>query len=120
MKSLRHHHIIGLRDALRGIALTFRSERNFRIHSLAAACVLLLGLILNINSGQWLAIALCIGLVMAAELFNTAIERLADILCPEYDPAIGIVKDIAAGAVLVAAAIALAVGTIIFIPAIIT
>ena len=63
-----------------------------------------------------MAIVICIGLVIAAELFNSAIERLVDLVSPQRHPVAGQVKDIAAGAVLVCALAAMVVGLIIFVP----
>ncbi|MDA6987305.1 diacylglycerol kinase family protein, partial [Escherichia coli] len=64
----------------------------------------------------WTVVVLCFGVVIAAELFNTAIERLVDLVSPERHPVAGQVKDIAAGAVLVCAVAAAIIGLIIFIP----
>ena len=74
------------------------------------------GFAFGITPGEWTAICLCIGLVVSAELFNTAIERLVDLVSPQRHPLAGQVKDIAAGAVLVCALAAIAVGLIIFVP----
>ena len=65
---------------------------------------------------EWTVVILCFGVVIAAELFNTAIERLVDLVSPERHPVAGQVKDIAAGAVLVCAVAAAIIGLIIFIP----
>lgn len=70
----------------------------------------------GITRGEWTAIVICIGLVIAAELFNSAIERLVDLVSPQRHPVAGQVKDIAAGAVLVCALAAIVVGLIVFIP----
>ena len=67
-------------------------------------------------AGPWMIIILCIGVVIAAELFNTAIEKLVDLVSPQQHPVAGQVKDIAAGAVLVCAATAAIIGLIVFIP----
>ncbi len=65
---------------------------------------------------EWVAIILCIGMVLATELINTAIERLVDLISPDRNPIAGQIKDIAAGAVLICAIAAAIVGLIIFIP----
>jgi len=70
----------------------------------------------GITRTEWIVIILCIGVVIAAELFNTAIERLVDLVSPERHPIAGQVKDIAAGAVLVCAVAAAIIGIIIFLP----
>lgn len=98
-----------LRDALRGLLRALRGERSLRTHVLAACAVLAVLLLLRPTPLWWAIAALACGLVIAAELLNTALETLADRLHPEHDPAIGAAKDIAAAAVLVAAVAALAV-----------
>lgn len=99
----------GIRNAL--------VERNMRIHLLAAVLVFAAGFLLDIDRQEWCLVVLCIGAVISAEMFNTAIERLCDHVCNcAYDKTIGIVKDIAAGAVLITALVAAIVGLVIFIP----
>ena len=98
-----------LRFAVDGIYMAFRREHSFRFHVLAGAGVLLV-LLLTRPSPVWWAIgALAVGLVLMAELFNTAVEVLADHLHPEQHPEIRAVKDIAAGAVLIASIFAVLV-----------
>jgi diacylglycerol kinase len=71
---------------------------------------------LGINTVEWLAVLLCIGLVLGLEMVNTAIEKLADHLHPQEHKHIGLVKDVAAGAVLWAAALSAVVGVLVFGP----
>ena len=78
--------------------------------------VTLAGFVLGITRTEWTVVILCFGVVIAAELFNTAIERLVDRVSPERHPVAGQVKDIAAGAVLICAVAAAIIGLIIFIP----
>jgi diacylglycerol kinase (ATP) len=75
-----------------------------------------MGFLLNLSRAEWLWIILAIGLVLAAEIFNTAIEKLTDLVQEEKHPKAGQVKDLAAGAVLVLAITALLIGIIIFVP----
>ena len=103
--------------ALQGIASAYRRERNLRIHSAAAWFVTAAGVICGISGAEWIAVAICIGLVISAELVNTAIESVCDAVTAERRPEIKIAKDAAAGAVLVLAAAAAAVGLIIFLRA---
>ncbi|UKJ05816.1 diacylglycerol kinase family protein [Solitalea lacus] len=105
--------------AINGIMQCFSSELNFKIHLIVTLLVCLAGLMLKINSIEWCIIMLSIGFTLAMELINTAIEKLADTINPEFDSRIGIVKDIAAGAVLITAISAVIVGLIIFLPKII-
>ena len=102
------------RYAGRGIAAMIRSEPNARIHVLAAVLVILAGCGFGIERGEWLAIALAIGGVFCAEGFNSAFEALCDVASPGRDPRVERAKDVAAGAVLLAALAALAVGVIVF------
>lgn len=105
-----------LRDALRGLAVLLRTSPNARIHLVATLVVTGLGLWLRLGVAQWLWIAVAVGVVWAAEAFNSAIEALADRVTVEHDPLIGRAKDLAAGAVLAAAAAAAAIGLLIFLP----
>jgi diacylglycerol kinase len=102
--------------AFKGLESMLRSEKNARIHLIAAIAVVILGFIYKLRPGEWIAITIVIGLVFAAELFNTAIEGIVDKISPEHDPDMGKVKDLAAAAVLVTAISALITGLIIFIP----
>ena len=99
-----------LANAWAGICFTFRSERNFRTHTLVAVVLLAFMAIVQPTAVWWALILLCIGLVMAAELANTAMETLIDHLHPDIHPQIGKVKDIMAGMVLVMSLASLLVG----------
>ena len=95
--------------ALAGLRATWGAEQSFRIHVIATAVVLGTLLWLRPSPSWWAIAALTIALVMATEIVNTALERLADHLHPQQHPAIKAVKDCAAGAVLVASIAALGV-----------
>lgn len=95
--------------ALAGIGATCRSEHSFKTHLVATAAVIGVLLWLKPAPVWWAIAALTIGFVLAAEIFNTAVEGLADHLHPEQHPAIKVVKDCAAGAVLIASIAALSV-----------
>jgi diacylglycerol kinase (ATP) len=99
-----------LNFAIAGLLAAFRSEHSFRFHTLAAAGVL--GMLLYFKPAPlwWAILMLAVAAVMAAELFNTAMEHLADLLHPDQHPQIKLVKDCAAAAVLVATLAALGVG----------
>jgi undecaprenol kinase len=107
---------IGFSYAWNGILETFMTESNFRFHLVAASLVAICGFTLQINRLEWAIILLTIGLVLVAELTNSAIEKIIDYLRPEIHPAAKIIKDAAAGSVLIAALISVMVGCIIFIP----
>ncbi len=100
--------------AMRGIAVTFKGQVNFRIHIFIAICVITTGFILNINAMEWVVILLTIAMVLSLEAMNTAIEHLVDLVSPTHHEMAGKVKDIAAGAVLIGAIAAAAIGIIIF------
>lgn len=102
--------------ALQGIRQAVQTERNLRIELAAAVLVAALGWLLQISRTEWLAVLLCVALVIMAELFNTAVEDLADRVSPAEDDRIRRIKDMVAGAVLVMAAGAAGVGLLIFLP----
>ena len=102
--------------AFRGLASCFRSQENMRIHFAATVLVVGLGLWLRLAGWEWCAVLGVFALVWMAEIFNTAIEALVDLLSPERRPLAGKVKDLAAGAVLAAALGAVAIGAFIFVP----
>lgn len=108
--------IKSLKFSVKGIREIVMHERNLKIQVLAAVGTIGLGFILELNSLEWALISLAIGVVFIAEAFNTAIEKLADALHPEIHPRIALVKDISAGAVLLAVFTALAIGSLIFFP----
>jgi diacylglycerol kinase (ATP) len=105
--------------AFHGIALFFKNEHNAWIHLLATIAAIALAFILRCSKTEFIMIILAIGFVWAAELFNTAIEKMADLITKETDPQIKFIKDAAAAAVLIAAVTAFIIGLIIFIPKII-
>ena len=105
-----------LRYALRGIGRMLRTETNARIHVLATIGVISLGLTFGIARLEWLAVILAIACVWSTEAINSAFEALCDVASPDYHPRVERAKDIAAGAVLLAAIAALGVGFLIFGP----
>lgn len=107
--------LMGFVYAGRGIAAALRDELNLKIMVAVAAAAVALGFYRGLSRLEWAAVIICIGLVLALELFNTAAERLVDILSPQHDPRYGMIKDITAGAVLVASLAAAVVGMLIFI-----
>ncbi len=108
--------ISSFRYAFRGLSDLFRRQPNARIHLLAAVSVVALGIYCQISRMEWIALSICISLVLALEALNTALEYLTDLISPEFHPLAGKAKDVAAAAVLLAAAGAVVVGLLIFIP----
>jgi diacylglycerol kinase len=87
-----------------------------RLHVAAAILAIAAGCFFQISAAEWIAVSLCIGLVMSLECLNTAVERLADRMSPEEHPLIRQAKDAAAAAVLLAAITAAVVGCLVFLP----
>lgn len=110
------YFIRSLRFAVNGIYLFFRRERNGQIQAVLAAVAVAAGLFFGITRTEWLALLLCTGLVISLEMLNSAIERVCNMYTTDYHPGIKIIKDVAAGAVLWSALVALVVGLLIFIP----
>lgn len=106
-------------DALNGITYAIRSEKHMKFHLLATMFVVLAGWFFDITFTEWCAVILCIGGVITAEIFNTAIEQLVNLVSPQHHVIAGRVKDLAAGAVLVFSIAALVVGLIVFVPKVI-
>jgi len=104
------------RAAARGLIVAWRTERHLKVHSMAAIVVIGLGLALELPSVEWAILTLTMGLVLAAEYANSALERLADRVSVERNPLIRDAKDFAAASVLVAAIAATAVGVLILGP----
>lgn len=104
----------GFGYAASGIAHCLRQERNFRFHMAAGLYVLMLAPYFELSRGEWAALILTIGLVMAAEALNTAVEILVDRLSPNRCDAARVVKDVAAGAVLLCAGAAVGVAIALF------
>lgn len=109
-------HLASYKYALSGIWFAFRYEPNMAIHLIAAVAVLIVNYVLTISRADWLITLILIGVVWMAEIFNTAIEKLADRVTKDRDPIIGQVKDLAAGAVLVICIVAVICAFIIYYP----
>ena len=105
--------------ALQGIKQFFSRDRNGKIQLVIGITAIKLGFTVSLSSLQWLLVLFCIGLVISLEMINSAIERYCDLVSTEFNPAIKIIKDVAAGAVLVASITSLIIGLIIFIPALV-
>ena len=102
--------------AFNGLKILFWEEPNAKIHLFVTLCVLIAGFAFRISVGEWIAVILCIGLVIALEALNSALENLADFVSPDKHETIKKVKDLAAGAVLVGAVASAVVGVMVFLP----
>ena len=111
-----HKRIKSFSYAFKGLYDLVKSEPNARIHLVATIAAVSAGIFFRISNTEWCIILIVIALVWAAEAINTVIEKLVDHLFPEYHETARIVKDIAAGAVLVCAIVALICGLIVFLP----
>jgi diacylglycerol kinase len=101
--------------ATNGLWQLLRQEPNAKLHAIATVVVLAAGIVRHIQLWQWIALVFAIGLVWITEALNTCIEKLCDFCCDnKFHPAIKIIKDISAAAVLLAAGVSLAVAFIIF------
>lgn len=109
-------HTISFKNALIGIVTAARTQANIRVHLLIASLVFLLGAYLKISLVEAMILILTVAVVLIAEMANTALEFLSDAVTLEQNALIKDTKDIAAGAVLVAAIFAALIGLIIFIP----
>lgn len=103
-----------------GIMAFFKDESNAKVHLIAAVLVLVTAYYFKVEALEWIALLGCIGLVWVTEIINTSIERIADFICPQHDERIKLIKDLAAGSVLVAAFVSVLIAAIIFFPRIIT
>ncbi|MES2517620.1 MAG: diacylglycerol kinase family protein [Bacteroidota bacterium] len=101
--------------AFRGIMSLIRNDNNFRIHLLAVIVVIISGFGIEFSEGEWLAVILTMGGVLALEAVNTAIETVVDLVSPEFHPLAKKAKDVAAGAVLIFVFGALAVASLILL-----
>lgn len=102
--------------AIHGLSSLLKNEHNSRIHLVAAIISVGLGILLKLNITEWSFLIIAIGIVFLAELINSAVETLADIIDPEWNKLIMMAKDYSAAAVLISAIVALAVGCLIMIP----
>lgn len=114
---MRSRNILeAFRFAFAGLGYVLRTQRNVRIHLTIAVGVVALGLWLGLPSAQWAVLALTIGFVLASEMLNTVAEALVDLVSPGYHPLAKVVKDVTAGAVLLAAIVSVIVGLLVLGP----
>ena len=105
--------------ALLGVKQFFSRDRNGKIQMVFGITAIALGFTVSLSSFQWLLVLFCIGLVISLEMINSAIERYCDLVTTDFHPGIKVIKDVAAGAVLMASITSLIIGLIIFIPALV-
>ncbi len=111
-----HRKLKSFQYAFKGFVIAAGEEDNFQIHIVLFIFAVLAGVFFQISLIEWLFVVGASGMVFSAELFNTALEELCDMLRPTHDPHVAKIKDLSAAAVFVASIAALVIGLIIFIP----
>ena len=114
-EAIRKHHV-SFKNAFSGISWALKTQPNFRIHLSIAMAILLLGLFVNISGFEWLILIFTIFWALAAEMINTAIEAVCDLVTHEWKEEIKIAKDVSAGMMLLTAFGAVIIAGIIFLP----
>lgn len=112
----RKRLINSFKYAFAGLLSEFKEEKNLKIHIFMMIIVIIAGILFKISTTEWIVCVILFGIVISAELFNTAIERIVDVIMPEINEKAKIIKDISAGAVLIPAICSVIVGLIIFVP----
>lgn len=102
--------------AFEGILIGIKEEQNMKIHIIIMILVIIFGIMLKINTTEWIICILLFGLVISMELMNTAIENTVNLITKEKNQQAKIAKDVAAGAVLVSAIVSAIIGLMIFVP----
>ena len=115
-ESFLRNRLNGIGYAFKGALLLIRTEASIKIQIFLALVVTAAGFYFEISATEWILQILAIALVLGIEGLNTAVEKLADYIQPEFDPKIGFIKDISAGAVMLVSVAASIVGLIIYLP----
>ena len=103
-------------NAFHGLKDCLSHEKNFQIQYTIALLVVGAGIFFSLSSTEWMILLICFAVVLSFEIINSAIEKLCDLVCPEFNLTIKKVKDMAASAVLLSAIISFIIGCIIFLP----
>ncbi len=115
-KSFIINRLKSTKYALKGAITLFKTEASIQVQTFISILAIIAGILFNISASEWLFQITAIGLVMSLEGANTAIEAIADFIHPEYHKKIGLIKDVAAGAVFIAATAAIIIGLVIYTP----
>lgn len=110
------NRIKAIKYAAKGFWILITSEHSIIAQVSIAIIMIVIGFLMEISATDWLFQIMAFGLILVAESLNTAIEKMADFIHPEYHKQIGHIKDISAGAVFFAAIIAVIIGLIIYVP----
>ena len=120
LRDKKRKFIDSIKDALRGIKHTYKTEKNFKREVIIGLIVIICGVLFKLNITEWLIIILLIGWVLTCELINTTIEKTIDLYTAKYNEIAKIVKDASGGAVLVSSITSSTIGLLIFVPKIIS
>lgn len=115
----RAKFIASFHHAFSGIGQTFKEGRNFKVQLGFAVAAVILGAVFRITPVEWLAVVICMAMVLGGECMNTAMEAIVDLASPDYHPLAKRAKDCAAGGVLICSIASLVVAAIVFLPRII-
>ncbi len=110
-----HSLLLSFNYAIEGVIHVLRRERNMRVHFLLATVILVLAFAYDVSKLELMALLIAISFVLIAEMLNTAVEEMIDLTTKAYDPRAKIAKDVAAGAVLIAAVVAGTIGYLVFV-----
>ena len=116
MRNFTRGRLFSFKYAFSGLRYVIISQRNAWIHAAITLLVVILAVLLKLNLQDWGILLLAIGLVWTAEIFNTALEALVDLVSPQQHPLAKIVKDTSAAAVLVSAIISILIGLLVLLP----
>lgn len=108
--------LVAFRHAWNGIVFFITRERHAPIHFSAGIITIVSAIVLKLATWEWIAVLICITMVICSEILNSSIEKLTDIASPQYSESAKAVKDMGAAAVLVSSAFATIIGLIIFVP----
>jgi diacylglycerol kinase len=111
---MKHSFLKSIGCSLNGLVHVLKTERNFKIQVVCGISILLLGVQAKLSKTEWCILLLTIGLVLSMELVNTCIEKIMDLVHPDYSEKVKVIKDIAAGVVTLSSVIAIAVGVLLF------
>lgn len=112
-------HRVSFKHAFDGFIYTVRTQPNFRFHLLATICAVLMGIYFSISKYEWLVLAFTVNTVLVAEMINTSIESIVDLITLERRQDAKVAKDVASAMVLVSAILSVIVGFFLFLPKII-
>lgn len=110
------NRIKSIKYAFKGALLLVKTESSIKVQVFIGIVITIIGFFVGLSTIEWIIQTLTIGLIISIESINTVIEEIADFIHPEYHPKIGLIKDLAAGAVFIIAVVAIIIGCIIYIP----